>query len=150
MRNKTTVNSLVAVSTYFYGFYTIVYRENENWFMLWALVETTSVAELRSACCHSPDFLLQRMMLCFRSTKGGNMPDPTPHPSMTAECFTWVHQCALPLGSQWLQSLFDSALRDLWYHPGRSKLATRRVCRLKTGMLKMESLRFCLHWRVRL
>ena len=34
MRNKTTVNPLVAVSTYFYGFYTIVYRENENWFML--------------------------------------------------------------------------------------------------------------------
>lgn len=74
------------------------------------------------------------------------MSDPTLHPSMTADCFTWVRQGALPLSSQWLQSLFDSALRDQWYHPGRSKLATRRVCRLETDTLKMENLHFYLHW----
>lgn len=69
MRNKTTVNSLVAVSTYFYGFYMIVYRKNENWFLLCTEVETTSVVGLWSACCHGTNFLLQRMTLCSQSTK---------------------------------------------------------------------------------
>lgn len=148
MRNTTTVNSLVAVSTYFYGFYMIVYRKNENWFLLCTEVETTSVVELWSACCHGTNFLLQRMTLCSQSTKeetGLTQP-------FTPPCSTFylgaLSRLLLSLSSQWLQSLLDSVFRDQWCHTSRSKLATLSICRIEIDVLKIGSLCLCLHSRV--